>query len=136
MMSSLSCGCVSTATCCHPQPPQPSRACTHGGSTRASDASSTSTTRPRTQVGFVGGDLDADPLAGERAVDQRDAPVVDPAERVTAGNHARRRQFHPDSQARSLRDSRIVKALRVHELGEPEQVMVLEDAPEPDRPAR
>jgi hypothetical protein len=58
-------------------------------------------------VGFVGGHVDADPLAGERAVDQRDPPVIDPAEGVTAGNHPRRRQFHPNSQARSLRDSRI-----------------------------
>ena len=40
------------------------------------------------------------------------------------------------SQARTLRDSRIVKALRVHELGEPEQVMVLEDAPGARGPAR
>ena len=29
-------------------------------------------------------------------------------ERITAGNHARRRQFHSGSLARSLRDSRIV----------------------------
>ena len=80
----------------------------------------------------VGRDFDADPFAGERAVDQRDASVVGAAEGIAAGNHARRRQLHSTSQARSLRDSRIVKALRVHELGEPEQVMVLEERPEPD----
>jgi len=80
----------------------------------------------------IGRDFDADPFAGERAVDQGDAAVVGAAEGVTAGNHARHRQLHVRSLARSLRDSRIVKALRVHELGEPEQVMVLEERPEPD----
>ena len=35
-------------------------------------------------------------------------------------------------ETRSARLARIVKALRVHELGEPEQVMVLEDGPEPE----
>jgi NADPH:quinone reductase len=34
--------------------------------------------------------------------------------------------------ARSLRNSRTVKALRVHELGEPEQVLQLEDVAEPE----
>ena len=71
------------------------------------------------------------PLAGERPVDQCHSTVVGPRQRVTAGNHARRRQFHPTSVPRTLRDFSIVKALRVHELGEPEQVMVLEDGPEP-----
>ncbi len=86
---------------------------------------------------MFGGDLDPNPLAGECAVDQGDAPVVDPAERITAGNHARRRQFHPDSQSREVCETRsIVKALRVHELGEPEQVMVLEDGPRARCPAR
>ena len=101
MMSSLSCGWVSVATCCQPQPPQPSRACTHGGTTRAGDGFEDLDDAAAQEVGLVGGDLDADPLAGEGAVDQRDPAVVDPAERITAGNHARRRQFHPDSQARS-----------------------------------
>ena len=55
-------------------------------------------------VGPVRRDLDPHPLAREGAVDQRDAPVVDPAERITAGNHARCRQLHPSSEARILRD--------------------------------
>lgn len=82
-------------------------------------------------IGPIGRDLDAYPLSGKGPVDERDSAVLYPAEGVAAGNHARRRQLHWSSQSRTLRDSRIVKALRVNELGEPEQVMVLEDRPEP-----
>ena len=82
-------------------------------------------------IGPVGGHLDPHALAGEGAVDQRHPAVVGASERIAAGNHASRRQLHQTSEARSLRDWRIVQALRVHELGEPEQVMSLEDGPEP-----
>ncbi len=51
-------------------------------------------TRPAEHVRPVGGHLDADPLAGQGAVDQRDPAVVGARERITAGNHARRRQLH------------------------------------------
>ena len=82
-------------------------------------------------IGPVGGHLDPHALTGEGAVDQRHPAVVGAPERIAAGNHASRRQLHQTSEARSLRDCRIVQALRVHELGEPEQVMSLEDGPEP-----
>ena len=105
MMSSLSCGWVSVATCCQPQPPQPSRACTHGGSTRAGEASSTSTTRPRTRSALLAVTSIRTRSPGRAPSIERDPAVVDPAQRVPAGNHACRRQFHPSSEARTLRDS-------------------------------
>ena len=140
MMSSLSCGCASVATCCQPQPPQPSRACTHGGVTRAGDASRTSTTRPRRWSARSAVTSMRHPLAGKRTVDERDPAVVGPSQRVAAGNHPRRRQLHRTSQAQNSArlahcetwSSDQVKSLRVHELGEPEQVMVLEERPEPE----
>jgi len=79
----------------------------------------------------VGCDLDPHPLSRQGTVDERDPAVRGARERVAAGHHARRCDLHEPSVARSLRDSGTVKALRVHDLGEPEDVLQLEDVPEP-----
>jgi len=83
-------------------------------------------------VGSVRRDLGPHTFAGQRAVDEGNASVVGAGKRVPARYQPCRREFHGVSVARSLRDSDTVRALRVHELGKPEQVLRLEDVPEPE----
>ncbi len=59
-------------------------------------------------VGPIGRDLDLHLLAGERTIDERDPAILGPSQRIAAGNHPRRRELHPTSQAQTLRDSRIL----------------------------
>jgi NADPH2:quinone reductase len=78
-------------------------------------------------------DLDLHALAGKRALDEHDPPIVGTRKGISARDDAVCSQFHPDSQLRET--AFLMKAQRVHELGEPERVLTLEDVPVPE-PAR
>ena len=77
------------------------------------------------------GDFDAYPFLGEGTVDENDPAVAAACERVAARNHAFGRELHLTSQSSSC-ETRGMQALRVHELGEPESVLRLEDVPVPE----
>ncbi|HMC67823.1 MAG TPA: NADPH:quinone oxidoreductase family protein, partial [Mycobacteriales bacterium] len=64
-------------------------------------------------------------------VHQRDPSVLGAGECVTTRNHRRRQQLHPASRP-ERRETAVMQALRVHELGDPGDVLRLEDVDVPE----